>query len=82
MYIDAKNAILFELLIILDQGINNMPDVTMCQDDKCPQCNECYLFMAMPSKYRQSYFAESPRKGNKCEYFCEIKKGQKLNDST
>lgn len=57
-----------------------MPDITMCNDEKCPKRKECYSFMAIPSEYRQSYFAKSPRKNDKCEYFYPIQKWHKLND--
>jgi hypothetical protein len=37
-----------------------MPDITMCQDLKCPSRTICYRYCAEPDK-RQSYFAESTR---------------------
>lgn len=57
-----------------------MPDITMCKDKECPLKNECYRYRAIPSEYRQSYFAESPRKADKCYHFWEIKKGMRLQD--
>lgn len=57
-----------------------MPDITMCDDKKCHLKNKCYRFMATPSEYRQSYFAETPRKDYECEHFCSIKKGQKVRE--
>lgn len=52
----------------------------MCQDDKCPQREECYRYMAIPNKYDQSYFAETPRVWDKCEYFMPIQKRDKVKD--
>ena len=45
------------------------PDITMCQDTKCPKRKKCYRFTAKPDEYRQSYFSNTPRKNSKCEYF-------------
>jgi hypothetical protein len=45
-----------------------MPDITMCGDAKCPLKEDCYRFKAKPSEYMQSWFTESPRSGDKCEY--------------
>jgi hypothetical protein len=47
-----------------------MPDITMCQDSKCPFKRECYRFTAEPS-ILQSYFSVSPLdvKKGKCDYF-------------
>lgn len=50
-----------------------MPDITMCDNTKCPLRNSCYRFTAEPNKYRQSYFAEKPKlKDGKCEYLMPI----------
>lgn len=57
-----------------------MPDISMCPDDQCPQASTCYrseLSGTKPHGYMaegafhnwQSYFAESPRKGDECKYF-------------
>lgn len=45
-----------------------MPDITMCEGKECPIKNQCYRYTANPSDY-QSYFAESPWDGEKCEMF-------------
>jgi hypothetical protein len=37
-----------------------MPDITMCNGDKCPMRKDCFRFTAMPSGGRQSFFLESP----------------------
>ncbi len=46
-----------------------MPDITMCEDSGCHRAHKCYRFTAKPNPYRQSYFAESPCKDNKCDHF-------------
>jgi len=43
-----------------------MPDITMCQDNKCDKRKKCYRYTAEPSEY-QSYFIEPPKKP--CEYY-------------
>jgi hypothetical protein len=44
-----------------------MSDICMCEDKKCPSRTLCYRFTAEKCEYRQSYFAESPRKkGQMC----------------
>jgi hypothetical protein len=57
-----------------------MPDIMMCDDDKCHLKNKCLRFMAIPSEYGQIYFAETPRKDYDCDYFCPIELGQRLNE--
>jgi len=44
------------------------PDITMCQDTKCPKRKKCYRFMAKPEQF-QSYFSTTPRKNSKCEEY-------------
>jgi len=48
-----------------------MADICMCLDKRCPSRTLCYRFTAEKDKYRQSYFAKSPRKKGKmrCEEF-------------
>lgn len=58
-----------------------MPDIIMCEDKSCPMNGKCYRYLAIPSKYRQSYFIESPRQDERCEYFQEIQKGQPISQS-
>lgn len=53
-----------------------MPDIAMCNDYSCPDFNRCYRAQAKPSEYRQSYFAESPRKMDGCDYLWLIFKEQ------
>jgi hypothetical protein len=31
-----------------------MPDISMCNNDKCKRNLECYRFMAVPNQFRQS----------------------------
>lgn len=50
-----------------------MPDIAMCWGDNCPIKVTCYRFTATPSKWRQSYFAETPiKEDNTCDHFMEI----------
>lgn len=32
-----------------------MPDISMCDNRKCPSSKYCYRFTATPTQYRQSY---------------------------
>ena len=49
-----------------------MPDMTMCQDDRCELSGICYRFKATPDEYQQAYFADTPRVGDECEYFIRL----------
>ena len=50
-----------------------MPDIAMCWGDNCPIKETCYRFTATPSKWRQSYFAETPiKEDNTCDHFMKI----------
>lgn len=50
-----------------------MPDISMCDDKKCPFRKKCYRFRAMPNEYHQTYFAGSPRSSEQhCDYFWDI----------
>jgi len=47
-------------------------DITMCQDNNCPNKEKCLRFKGEPNKYHQSYFLESPLKSdNTCEFYWE-----------
>jgi hypothetical protein len=51
-----------------------MPDITMCNDKECPMAAKCYRNQfngTKLSEFRQSWFAESPRKGDECDHFWE-----------
>ena len=37
-----------------------MPDITMGEGTRCPLKESCYRYNAIPSPYRQSYFADIP----------------------
>lgn len=51
-----------------------MPDLTMCDGEKCPFKEECYRYKATPSK-NQSYFSPTPLQvvshDGKTIYLCE-----------
>lgn len=51
-----------------------MPDITMCTDESCPVKEKCWRHEAPPSEFRQSYFCESPRLEETCEYFMQMRK--------
>ncbi len=56
-----------------------MPDISMCTDKSCPMRIGCYRFRATVSKHeRQSYFAQSPRRGQKCQHYLAVREGQVL----
>lgn len=58
-----------------------MPDIAMCWGENCPIKETCYRFTATPSKWRQSYFAETPiKEDNTCEHFMEIWNKPKKED--
>lgn len=46
-----------------------MAYITKCNDKKCKLKEQCYRFTAENNEFRQSYFLESSRQGNKCSYF-------------
>ena len=50
----------------------HMPDITMCNDYSCPDFDRCYRAQAKPNM-RQSYFVDSPRKLDECNYFLPVK---------
>lgn len=56
-----------------------MPDITMCNGEKCPKKVRCYRFKAIPSKFRQSFFVEAPydKKTKACLEYWPMKKGVK-----
>jgi len=57
-----------------------MPDISMCQGNKCPLKETCYRFKATASSY-QSYFSVSPiKEDNTCDYYMEYL--TKNNDNT
>ena len=56
-----------------------MADITMCDDKDCQRKDSCYRYTATPSKYRQSYFVESPKRkkmgGYDCDYYWRVEDG-------
>ena len=49
-----------------------MPDISMCSNKYCSRKKECYRFMCIPDKYRQSYMSFSCCDTNKWENFMPI----------
>lgn len=51
-----------------------MPDITMCNSINCKERYECYRYMALPDKHRQSIsnFYEELKTQDKCEWFFNI----------
>jgi hypothetical protein len=49
-----------------------MCDISMCRNFRCPLCEGCYRFKALPDPYQQSYAEFKPDKKGKCEYFMTI----------
>jgi len=50
-----------------------MVDICKCSDSECPKCKTCYRFVSIPDEYWQSYFRNSPRDGDKCDRYWEVK---------
>lgn len=46
-----------------------MPDVTMCENKKCPLRHKCYRFKAIPFEYWQSFANFEPKNDKECDYF-------------
>lgn len=46
-----------------------MADITMCGDKECPKKESCYRWTAPVNTWGQSFFIESPRVEEECEYF-------------
>ena len=40
-----------------------MPDITMCDNDRCPMRNNCYRFIAVPTPNWQSFAHYEPIDG-------------------
>ena len=51
-----------------------MPDISMCQNEKCKVKTECYRYMAIPSNYQ--LYADFNEKN--CESFMPIIKNKVL----
>ena len=49
-----------------------MPDITMCEGNKCPFKESCYRYKAKADQY-QLYFVDIPlQKDGTCDYFIEL----------
>lgn len=46
------------------------PDISMCENKKCPQKETCYRYKAKPDPYMQSFCKFKYRNG--CEYYWPI----------
>jgi len=60
-----------------------MPDITMCKGHGCPWRNDCHRYRAVPSEYRQSYFAEPPFESDefvRCQHFSHLCPDDQLVD--
>lgn len=44
-----------------------MPDISACQNIKCPLALGCYRYMCVPDKHWQSYSLFSPDKKGNCK---------------
>jgi hypothetical protein len=55
-----------------------MADITMCMGVDCFFRKTCYRYQAIPNEFWQSYFENSPRVGNECEEYIEIKEHDKI----
>ena len=51
-----------------------MPDYCACRGENCPKKNQCARYL-MAWSTRQSVFASSPFKVDKCEHFWDIEHG-------
>jgi len=49
-----------------------MPDISMCNDNKCLIKETCWRFMAIPSEFMQSY--SDFKYDNGCDYYLKINK--------
>jgi hypothetical protein len=49
-----------------------MPDITMCQNNTCPQRTECYRWTAKPSEFLQSYATFKPNAKGECVHKMHI----------
>lgn len=54
-----------------------MPDIAMCENEKCPLKQDCFRYTATPSEHRQSYadFEPTVKDGKVlCDWFWDNKK--------
>jgi hypothetical protein len=55
-------------------------DIALCRPQDCPLKETCVRFKGEPSIFRQSYFAGTPYKDGKCDYYWEIKEDTPLTE--
>lgn len=58
-----------------------MADITKCKDEHCPLKKTCYRYTAKEGFF-QSYFLESPRIDQECDYYWEDKQTNIKDDDT
>ena len=47
-----------------------MPDISMCENQKCPSRKSCYRYTSKPNPYRQTYSLFEVNEGeDKCESY-------------
>lgn len=56
-----------------------MPDISMCDNKKCPSRKSCYRYMAIPNIY-QCFASFSPGKKQKCEYYCKVRPTDRITE--
>lgn len=56
-----------------------MPDISMCAVNDCELRKQCYRYMAVPSKYWQSYLAPE-QTGKDCKYFWKVEPRDRLEE--
>lgn len=44
----------------------------MCDGNECQLKENCFRYKATPSKFRQSYFIETPNENLECEYYLKL----------
>jgi len=56
-----------------------MPDITMCSTQKCLHRYQCYRYMAIASKFRQTYSDFYAKDAENCDDFIQTVDGHKLD---
>ena len=54
-------------------------EISMCVQRDCPKATECYLVLATPDEYRQSYM-QPEFDENGCKHFWQVKEEAKKKD--
>ena len=57
------------------QGDLEMPDIAMCENEKCPKKDKCYRFTATPDPYMQTY-SDFKNEDGECKGFWEVEKNE------